>query len=270
MSHTFGGHLPDPDDDKYWSFGAQLRPHLAPSPGDADLRPYSSPRQDQGDTNTCVAQATVKALENLERQHLCQQRGISPDRLGPDDHHNLSVLALYYLCRERMNPPTVHEDSGTYPALACECLRAFGVCTEAAWPYDPAKLLRAPSVMALRDAYVHKVSAYYRITETGAARVQSVLDALRSNYPVVYGTNIGNNWRNYKAGQVLQLPAASLGGHATHLVGWDNRAGAFIGENSWGADWGDDGFYWLAPEVIADASSRDFWVITGTWEDVHQ
>ena len=123
--------------------------------------------------------------------------------------------------------------------------------------------------MAMREAFMHKLSAYYRITEIGQDRVQSVLDALRANHPVVYGTDIGENWMSYQAGQVLQLPGTTLGGHATHLVGWDNSRGVFIGENSWGTRWGDDGFYCLAPEVIADPRSRDFWVITGSWEAVH-
>jgi C1A family cysteine protease len=43
----------------------------------------------------------------------------------------------------------------------------------------------------------------------------------------------------------------------------------FIGENSWGTGWGDDGYYLIAPEVIADPISQDFWVITGSWEEVH-
>jgi hypothetical protein len=73
-----------------------------------------------------------------------------------------------------------------------------------------------------------------------------------------------------RAGQVLQRPETSLGGHATHLVGWDQRRGVFIGENSWGTTWGEDGYYRIAPEVIADPCSRDFWVITGGWEEVHR
>jgi C1A family cysteine protease len=274
MIYKLGGHLPDPDDDgslrRYWNFGAQLQPHLAEGSANADLRPFSSPRHDQGQTGSCVAQATVKALENLERQHLCRERGIAPSQLGPDDHKNLSVLALYYLCREQMQPSQVQNDSGTYPALACDCLHRFGVCTEEEWPFDTRKLFQSPSIMAMRDAYLHKVSAYYRITETGADRVQSVLSALRANYPVVYGTDIGDNWMAYQAGQVLQLPNNSLGGHSTHLLGWDSQQSVFIGENSWGTGWGDDGFYLLAPEVVENSASRDFWVITGTWEQVHQ
>ncbi|MEI7869732.1 MAG: C1 family peptidase [Candidatus Methylumidiphilus sp.] len=276
MTFKIGGHLPDPDDGEslksYWDFSTQLRPHLAPSPGDVDLRPFSSDRHNQGNTGSCVAQAVVKALENMERQQICQQRGIKPSDLGENDHQNLSVLALYYLCREFMQPSQVTEDSGTYPSLACDCLRRFGVCTEEEWPFEPDKLLfKAPSFTAMKGAFIHRLSAFYRITETGDDRVQSILDALRANHPVVYGTDIGDEWQSYKKGKVLKKPKNPEGGHATHLVGWDDTQGVLIGENSWGTHWGDDGYYLLAPEVVADNSrSRDFWVITGIWEVAHQ
>jgi hypothetical protein len=275
MEYKVGGHLPDPDDDRslntYWSFEAQLRPHLAAGSGDADLRPYASPRHDQKNTHSCAAQATVKALENLERQKLCREQGIAPEALPPDAHKNLSVLSLYYLSREQMRPSSVHEDSGTYISLACDCLRRFGVCLEQTWPFDPInpRLFESPSIMAMREMFDHKISAYYRITLEGQDRVNSVIEALRGNRPVVYGTEAGDNWFHYQANEVLQLPASVRGGHATHLVGWDNSRAVFIGENSWGTAWGDDGYYLIAPEVIADPCSRDFWVITGSWEEVH-
>jgi C1A family cysteine protease len=106
--------------------------------------------------------------------------------------------------------------------------------------------------MAMREMYDHKISAYYRITLEGQERVNSVIEALRGNRPVVYGTIVGDNWFNYQAHEVLRLPASGQGGHATHLVGWDNSRAVFIGENSWGTAWGDDGYYLIAPEVIAD------------------
>jgi hypothetical protein len=274
MAFVLGGHLPDPTDDTsvkgYWGFESQLQPHLAAAPGDADLRPYSSPRHNQGQTGSCVAQSVVKALENLERQKLCAQRGIGPSQLGPTDHKNLSVLALYYLAREKMQPSRVGQDTGTYISLACDCLRLFGVCTEEAWPFDPGRVFDAPSIMSMREAYDHKISAYYRIQSTGQERVDSVIAALRSRHPVVYGTDVGDNWIQYRAGQVLQRPDVSQGAHATHLVGWEDARGVFIGENSWGRDWGEDGYYLIAPEVIAAPTSLDFWVVTGSWEPVHR
>jgi len=274
MAYMLGGHLPDPTDDAsaqaYWDFETQLKPHLATAPGSADLRPYSSPRHNQGQTGSCVAQSVVKALENLERQKLCAQRAIPPSRLGSGDHKNLSVLALYYLCREKMQPSRVAEDTGTYVSLACDILRLFGVCTDEAWPFDPTKVLQSPSIMAMREAYDHKISAYYRIQATGQDRVANVIAALRSRHPVVYGTEVGDNWLTYQKGQVLRRPAIAQGGHATHLVGWDEARAVFIGENSWGPDWGDDGYYLIAPEVIAEPTSLDFWVVTGSWKPVHR
>ncbi len=275
MAFKLGGHLPDPDDGEalgnYWDFDTQLRPHLAGSAGDADLRPYSSPRHKQANTSSCVAQSVVKALENLERQKICRDRGIDPERLGPADHQNLSVLYLYYMCRESMRPSRVHEDSGTYVSLACERLSKLGVCTEELWPFDEDKLFEAPSYTAVWNGYDHKISAYYRIKQTGTDRVQSVIEALRSSHPVVYGTEVDDHWSHYRAGRVLQPATERLGrGHATHLVGWDEGRGVFIGENSWGNGWGDDGYYLMAPEAIADPISQDFWVITGQWEEVHR
>jgi C1A family cysteine protease len=168
-----------------------------------------------------------------------------------------------------MQPSRVHEDTGTFIWLACDCLHLFGVCTEEEWPFDPGKVSESPSVMAMREAYDHKISAYYRIKKTGLDLVASVRDALRANYPVVYATDVGDNWMKYRAGEVLGRPSAPEGGHATQLVGWDQARGVFIGENSWGTGWGDDGYYLIAPEVIADPISQDFWVITGCWEEVH-
>jgi len=274
MAYMLGGHLPDPTDDvsmkSYWDFEGQLKPHLATAPGSVDLRPYSSPRHDQGQTGSCVAQSVVKSLENLERQKLCAQQGLQPSQLGPEDHKNLSALALYYLCREKMTPSRVSEDTGTYVSLACDCLRLFGVCTEESWPFDPRKVFEAPSIMAMREAYDHKISAYYRIRSTGQDRVDNVIAALRSRHPVVYGTEVGENWIRYRAGQVLGRPDAAQGAHATHLVGWDQARAVFIGENSWGRQWGDDGYYLMAPEVIAAPTSLDFWVVTGSWEPVRR
>ena len=63
---------------------------------------------------------------------------------------------------------------------------------------------------------------------------------------------------HYRAGEVLGLPGNPEGGHATHLVGWDQARGVFIGENSWGTGWGDDGYYLIAPEVIANPISPSF------------
>src|SRR5262249_58869633 len=104
----------------------------------------------------------------------------------------------------------------------------LGVCTEAAWPFDETRLREAPNLAALWDGTERKISAYYRITQTAQERVSSVIDALRAHHPVVYATQVGDNWFNYQAGEVLQLPAAPVGGHATHLPRWDETRAVLL------------------------------------------
>ena len=66
------------------------------------------------------------------------------------------------------------------------------------------------------------------------------MKCLQAGNPVVYGTIVGQNWFDYTKGQVLTIPEDNQGGHCTCLVGYVN--GKFIGENSWGKSWGEQGY----------------------------
>ena len=251
------GLRPDPPSESYWSFEDRLENKLIRSTdGDVDLRDYTSPRHDQRTTSSCVGQSVVKALEI--------KRIMKHDH---DAHIDLSVLSVYYLSRELMNPQETQTDSGTYIALACDVLRRFGVCPDADWPFIDSKVTTSPSWKAMRKAYLHKIEAFYRINSVGKDRVTRVLSALQAQNPVVFGTTVGSNWFTYRGG-VLGAPEAVIGRHATVLIGY--KDGKFIGENSWGSRWGENGFYYMDPSVIASSDSRDFWVIQEGFEPYNE
>ena len=215
----------------------------------------SVPRHNQRSTSSCVANATVKALEIMRiKLH------------GHDAHVDLSRMAVYYLARELMFPPETGVDDGTYISHAFDVLRRFGVPPEADWPWNPAKINVSPSWMAMRKAYAHKITAFYKIRSSGQSRVDEVANCLQAGYPVVFGTATGSNWNRYKKGDVLERPDKKKGRHATCLVGIVD--GKFIGENSWGSGWGDDGFYLMDPAVIAHDDSKDFWVCQAGYKEV--
>ncbi len=251
------GFIPEPDNPKHWSFEEKLKPLMAAGPQeDSDLRPFTSPRHNQKNSGSCVAQSVIKALE-IKRimEH------------GHDAHVDLSVLSVYYLARELMNPPRTNQDKGTHISLGCDVLRRFGVCTDADWPFDLRRKNMPPSWGAMRKAFTHKIKAFYRITSTGQARCDEVIRCLQNGNPVIYGTAVGDQWFQYrKASDKLLVcsPEDTKGRHATTLVGF--KDGLFIGENSWGTRWGDDGFYYMDPSVIASGRSTDFWTIECGWE----
>ena len=55
----------------------------------------------------------------------------------------------------------------------------------------------------------------------------------------------------------------ALGGHAILVSGYDDKKRVWIMRNSWGADWGDKGYFYLPYEYLLDSSlSSDLWNIT--------
>lgn len=255
-----GGHLLDPDDPRFWDYKVLAGTLAGASSGSVDLRPYSSTAHNQMATASCVANAVAKALEIKERFHQASQ-GL------PMAHTDISRLHLYYLSRELHRAQ--NRDGGTYISLCCEALNRFGLLPESVWPFDLRMLCVSPSWGAMRKAYPKKIglSGYYRIKSTGDDRVADAIQALRAGHPVVYGTIVDSaHWFKYRAGDVLRPLTAFDGRHATVLVGWDDAQCLFIGENSWGRNWGDKACYLMDPAVVSSPESRDFWVIRGHWE----
>lgn len=253
MEFKVGGHRLDPKNINYNIFNKSLFGDSNPiySKDNADLRPFSSPRHNQRQTSTCTCQSTIKAIEI---KHI-QKHGLA-------SHIPLSVMDLYWGARDKMDPKETNVDQGTYIHLVCQVLKDFGVCREVMNPFDEKNLFVATPILATREAYLNKIVNSYRIENTGNSLIESVISNLQMGNPVVFGTNVDQNWFDYnnKSAPLTPVkPANNKGGHAICLVGWVD--GKFIIENSWGTEWGDNGYAWLQPEVISDEASNDFWVV---------
>lgn len=247
-SQSRGNKIHKPD----WTFEDKLCSTFTKNTGgNIDLRPYASDITNQRTTGTCVAQSCINALE--------LQANVAGHSI-PD----LSVLYLYYTSRRRMNPPRHQYDQGTHIWLAVNSLREVGVVPESQWKFDLSKINEDPGFVLFREASAHKISAGFRISSTGEDRVNNVIRSLQEGKPVVFGTDVDESWFRYKRQKVLTLVSNPEGSHATTLVGWTGTV--FIGKNSWGRHWGDEGYYYMSPEVIADSSSSDFWLFFGGWE----
>jgi len=248
-----GGWKPDPANKIYWKFdksvlaltGAKTQYQ---SGQNVDLRPYTSPRHQQGTTSSCVAQSLVKALE-IKRiiQH------------GHAAHVDLSRSFLYYYARARENPPMTNEDSGTNIYLACDVLRDIGVCSESLHPFSTKTINKCPSQMAARECRLNRIKSHFKIKSQGNERLDDIIFNLQAGNPVVFGTTVGQDWMEYKGG-TLGVETRPLGGHAMTIVSFID--GLFVIENSWGRNWGsEDGFAYVKPEALTHPSTRDIWVI---------
>lgn len=260
------GYLPEPLEEKHWR-NTLVADKLKSSVnfdsldlGTVDMRPFTSPRHNQKSLGSCVAQATVKALE-IKRIM----------KYGREKHVDLSVMAVYYLSRELMRPPMVMEDSGTHISKAMDVLRKFGVCEESRFPYNVDEYKSKPSWRAMRRAYINRIQSFYRIVEKGNARLEGILLHLHAGNPVVFGTAVSKNFLKHRGDGIVWPATGTIAGrHAMTILGWlpDYKGqGAFVIENSWSPTWGDDGFFYAAPEFLLNNEVQDIWAMAGGWED---
>lgn len=251
------GYIPDPplkpreEPDK--SFSLHLKPYLtAATDGDVDLRPYTTPTN-QYNASSCVGNATADSVEIL-------------NAIAGLPIVQLSRLFVYTLARNMQNEVT--QDHGTYIRLAFDVLASFGICREdlsvadGGWPYDLSAKFTLPSLKSMRAATGHRIHSSYRIDEDGDARIEKIIEALRANHPVVFGTLLEESYESVSDLTPIGPPSgATIGGHAQIVVGYIQGQG-FIVKNSWGTDWGDKGFCIMKPEYLAWSGTTDLWVPT--------
>jgi C1A family cysteine protease len=218
-------------------------------PNNVDLRKlYGTPVEDQGKLGSCTGHAIAEAIEMIDKKN--------------GKNTEISRMFIYYY--ERLLEGTVNYDSGAYIRDGIKACYTYGAPLESLWPYNISKFRTAPSSPAVQDAAKRKVTLYERATDFNAC-----INALSNGYPVVIGFTVyssfetGNWW--YTTADMPYPNKRSeivLGGHAVLLVGYNNSTQRFIVKNSWGSNWGDNGYFYMPYQVIQNtAMSSDFWVI---------
>jgi C1A family cysteine protease len=86
-------------------------------------------------------------------------------------------------------------------------------------------------------------------------------------FPFVFGFVVYESFEGQEVADTGKVPMpkaheAVLGGHAVLAVGYDEDQQRFIVRNSWGDDWGMDGYFTMPyPYLLQGSLSRDFWTI---------
>ncbi|MCX6123390.1 MAG: C1 family peptidase, partial [Proteobacteria bacterium] len=200
-----------------------------------DLRPNDTGVRNQGSEGTCTAFATVATMENLVKRFYGQSVDIS-------ERHHWSTYADYQ------------------STSSLSKAKAAPIVSESSWPYYG----RKPS--SFQGLGIAKLNSY----TTTKLSLLPVVESLRKGQPVVIAVGVLTSLMNPRQGGIIQGGAQKGGaGHAIAVTGAiiDSRVpggGYFIIKNSWGGNWGDKGYgyvafdycqrTWCSAYSIADAS----------------
>jgi C1A family cysteine protease len=215
-----------------------------PATIDLRTRPCMPPVYDQGHLGSCTANALCAAV----------QYDI-PTLQG-------SRLFLYY--NERKMEKDIPDDAGALLSDGIVCLERYGVCPEAEWPYDVAKFADRPPNKCYLDATLHRVTQVHSVPPS----MSIMKGVLAAGYPFAVGIAVYASFETDAVATTGSVPMphegeACLGGHAVLCVGYDDVRGAWIMRNSWGAAWGDHGYFYLPYAYLMDAKlASDCWAIT--------
>ncbi len=242
-------------------------------PSVVDLSFWCSPVRDQGSLNSCTAFAAVALLEYFAKRNSNHYTDASP-------------LFLYKAARNKMNATG---DVGASIRETIKVLALFGVPPEESWPYDEDKVDDEPLPYCYAYAQNYKILKYFLLdypgipTENLLFQIKAVLAA---GFPCIFGFTIYTSAYENSNSEKGHIPYPErekdkvVGAHTVVAVGYDDdkliqcadrkkySKGAFLIRNSWGPEWGKDGYGWLPYDYVLVGLTSAWWsLLNSEWFD---
>ena len=189
-----------------------------------------TPVRDQGNCGSCWAFGTVGPLESA----ILIKDGVSRDLA---EQYLVSCNTDGWGCNGGWWAHDYHE--WKYPTSE----PGPGAVSEANFPYTATD---APC----NSPYTHneKIADWVYITnDSSVPSTDAIKQAILDHGPVSAGVCVNTAFQAYTGG--VFKPSFSICfsiNHAIVLVGWDDSKGAWRLRNSWGQNWGEDGYMWIA------------------------
>lgn len=209
-------------------------------PSSIDLSSYCPEVRHQGYIFSCVGWATGYGAMTIQRAILnrCTTRNIVT-------HNAYSALFLYNQIKEG------DCQRGSRITDALDFLTKNGDCLAKQFDFNVNDCEQAPDESLQQVAKRFAIEDYVALfgsNDEPDLKVRQVKRMLAQHRPVIVGLSVLRNFYDLKNAKFWWPEignTAPAGGHAMVVVGYDDRREAFRLFNSWGKNWGDNGFIWI-------------------------
>lgn len=197
---------------------------------DVNGKNFVTPVRDQGNCGSCWAFATTAALEALTLI------GLNTPNVDLDlSEQALVSCAPYSSC------------DGGYITQAAEHIMKQEIPVETCYPY----LQHNAPCGAMCDAslaftHAYSIRDWTEISGENEININVLKNMLVTCGPLPVGFIVFEDFYAYRSGIYSYTYGKKEGGHAVLLVGYDDRRQCFIVKNSWGPDWGENGYFRVA------------------------
>lgn len=220
-------------------------PKSNPLPESYSLEKYCPSRLNQGAQGSCVAWSNAYSARTIL---YARQTGKDPNAVAFSPSFMYNQIKLGNDCQ------------GSYIIRAVELQSKLGGVFKSDFPYNEGTC-STPIPSELKDkAQNFKILGATRIGEDASAQMKQadlfqIKKTIASGAPVAIGMMVGGTFMQEMMGSKVWHPTQddydemdrSFGGHAMTIVGYDDNleGGAFQIMNSWGPEWGINGFGWV-------------------------
>ena len=185
-----------------------------------DGKNWMSPVRNQGRCGSCVAFATLATIEG----QLNITRGM------PDMNANLSEEYLF----ENIGSC----NRGSLLSYGMSSMRNQGTPDESCAMYVAGRLGLDNQGIKCHN-YRERLFSINDYSQYYGSRIKNALQ----NGPVLTAMTVYEDFFNYKSGIYRYTTGSRAGGHAVTIVGYNDQEGYWIVKNSWGKNWGEDGYF---------------------------
>jgi C1A family cysteine protease len=157
-------------------------------------------------------------------------------------------------------------DSGSWTDENMFIVRDWGTATLATMPYDDSEYLDWGSPSAFREAPQHRASEVFYMPYSSSSTIDDIKLLVSGGTLVTFALDANQLTPSFDDDNYVvssaEYSSTSLN-HAQTIVGFDDSladdgdVGAFRVVNSWGSEWGDEGFYWFTYDAIHELGAMN-------------